>query len=167
MSVMTGRLWLALALVPFANVPLGAAAFYVLVWSGGWSDGLHNPLVNSLLWGVLVAFIAFLITLVGAIPAVFWMRRRGPITLRRTLTAGVLLGNAPLAFGVCWVLILTLTHLAAGTLSEHLSPMADLVIGIFKVTIFGSVLGLASAWLVWMVGIRNTPLAEASGDSHS
>jgi len=158
---MSPRLWLAFALLPVANSLFGYALFPIFWWLGGQGSArLVDPASGALAIGILSGVLALLVTICGGIPVLFWLRRRGPITLQQTLAAGVLLGNTPLAAYGFASLVFALMHLLAGTLSEHLAPPTGLVLATVRVVLLGSVLGLASALVVWTLGIRNTALVR-------
>ena len=158
---MSPRLWLAFALLPVANLLFGYALFPIFWWLGGQGSArLVDPASGALAIGILSGVLALLVTICGGIPVLFWLRRRGPITLQQTLAAGVLLGNTPLAAYGFASLVFALMHLLAGTLSEHLASPTELVVATVRVVLLGSVLGLASALVVWTLGIRNTALVR-------
>ena len=159
--IITGRLWLAFALLPVTNLLFGYALFPIFWWLGNrGSARVVDPASEALAIGILCAVLALLVTICGGIPVLFWLRRRGPITLQQTLAAGILLGNTPLATYGFVSLMFALMHLLAGTLSEHLAPAAELVLATVRVVLLGSVMGLASALVVWVLGIRNTALVR-------
>ena len=160
--IITGRLWLAFALLPVANLVFGYALFPIFRWLADHGSARPvDPAGEALAIGILCGVLALLVTICGGIPVLFWLRRRGPITLQQTLAAGVLLGNTS---RVCdlrvRLTVFALMHLLAGTLSEHLAPAAELVLATVRVVLLGSVLGLASALVVWILGIRNTALVR-------
>jgi hypothetical protein len=97
------------------------------------------------------------VTFGGAVPAVLWRMKRGPISLRHLITVGLVLGNAPfLLYVVGLVLPATLAHLAAGTMSQHLVPLSSLIAGTLRALAIGSGLGTVSAIVLWFLGIRGT-----------
>src|SRR5688572_30834499 len=89
--IISGRLWLAFALLPVANLLFGyALLFPIFWWLRNHSSGrLVDPASEALAIGILCGVLALLVTICGGIPVLFWLRRRGPITLQQTLAAGV------------------------------------------------------------------------------
>ena len=158
--VVTPRLWLAFTLLPFVNGLLGYLLFPALSRLADHRSQFADPHGAAVSIAILCAVLTVMVTLCGAIPVVFWLQRRGPITLGQTLAAGVLLGNAPFAFFALASLAFAVMHLLAGTLSDHLASAVDVIAGALRVVLLGSVLGSAAAALVWVIGVRNTALAR-------
>jgi hypothetical protein len=59
-----------------------------------------------------------------------------------------------LVYVVGLVLPLSVVHLVAGTLSEHLDPLSILIASALRVVVGGSVLGAWSAFIFWLIGVR-------------
>jgi hypothetical protein len=98
-----------------------------------------------------VGIVAVATTIFGALPARGWVLKRGPLTRRRVLVAGALLGNAPSA--------LIVGGLALGQLSAGTMPRLDAVIygyfGLLRVVVFGSFIGVVSAAVFWWLAGRH------------
>lgn len=54
---------------------------------------LSGPTRAALAFAFATGLVAFVITPVAALPLFVWLRRRGPITLAKTLVSGAVLGN--------------------------------------------------------------------------
>ena len=147
------RLLLAFFLMPPASA-LAAAAIFPVVWFGARGPDTVAPI--AFLAGVMAVFVV----LAGALPAFLAARRRGPITFSQTVRAGAMLGNLPLALLAFMTALLTVAHIAAGTISQHLSPLGSLVAGALRVVVLGTAVGAISAALFWLVGVKGTILAE-------
>jgi hypothetical protein len=105
-------------------------------------------------FGILSGILGLIVTAAGAVPVVLWLMKRGPVSLGQLMTVGLVLGNAPFVlYVVGLVLPLTITHVIAGTMSQHLMPISDLVAGTLRALAIGSVMGTVSAIVFWMVGI--------------
>jgi hypothetical protein len=153
-NVTTFRLWAAFAIVPFVD----AAAAYLcfpLVWAmGGHTGNLINPEGAAFGFAVLSGVLGLLVTGVGAVPIVFSLAKRGPISLPTAFFAGLLLGNVPFGLYVlALVLPATMAHLSAGTMSEHLLPLSELVAATIRILLIGSGMGALSAAVFWFLGL--------------
>jgi hypothetical protein len=80
--------------------------------------------------------------------------KRGPVSLGQLVLAGVALGNVPLVFYAMAAAFFSIAHFAAGTLSQHLVPLSELIAGTLRAILIGSAIGSASALVFWLVGIR-------------
>jgi hypothetical protein len=79
------------------------------------------------------------------------------VSLGQLIIVGLLLGNTPFfCYVIGLVLPATLSHLLAGTLSQHLTPLSDLIAGTLRALAIGSVLGAWSAIVFWLLGIWRT-----------
>ncbi len=107
-------------------------------------------------FAILTAALGFLVTIAGAVPAVFTLMRRGPLRLESLLLAGLGLGNAPFAAYVFALIPFTMAHLLMGTLSDHLMPISSLLAGAARVVAIGSFFGVLSAAVFWLVAVRGT-----------
>lgn len=148
------RLLLAFFLMPPTSA-LAAAAIFPVVSFGASGPDTVAPIA------FLAGLAAVFVVLAGALPAFLSARRRGPITFSQTVRAGAMLGNLPLALVAFMSALLTVAHIAAGTISQHLSPLGSLVAGGLRVVLLGTAVGAISAALFWLVGLKGTILAEA------
>jgi hypothetical protein len=149
------RLLTAIALVPFVDAAVAYLGF-PFVWAmGGHSGRLIDPDDVAFGFAVISGVLGFLVTCAGAVPFALWLAKRGSISLRKALVAGLLLGNAPFGvFVIALVLPATIGHLMMGTMSQHLAPLSSLVAGTLRVVVIGSGMGAVSAAVFWLVGIR-------------
>ena len=99
------------------------------------------------------AVAAVFVVIVGALPAIAWLSRRGPITLGKALISGALLGNLPI------VVILLLAALT-GNLRVPESGSAIGVLRMFRSVPFGAFVGMACAFVFWLI-VRRAPDATA------
>lgn len=149
-----GRLFVGFVILPFANALMAFVGFPVVWWLGGQLGQMTEPFVAARAFAILAGFFGFLVTLGGAVPAVLWRLRYGPIPLRHAVVAGLLLGNAPAALWGLAAAGFAVAHAAAGTLSQHLLPISDLAAGTLRLLTIGSTLGVASAVLFWLVALQ-------------
>jgi hypothetical protein len=151
------RLLMAFAVVPFVDALIGFVGFPLVWYIGGHTGRLHDTAAAARGFAMVTGFAGLVVTVCGAVPVVLWLMKRGPVSLPQLLSAGVLLGNAPFfVYVIGLVLPATLAHLAGGTLSQHLSPVSDLIAGALRTLAIGSVLGASSAFVFWFLGIRRT-----------
>jgi hypothetical protein len=115
-----------LAVQPFIGAILGFALFPLAAYMAGGGHTIR-PFGLAIVFGVVIGIIATLITGLAAYPTLLFMLKRGPVTLARTLLAGVALGNIPAAIG---------TLLGAGSA---------------RAAALGSTLGLISAAVFWVI----------------
>lgn len=146
------RIGLAFLLMPPVSALAAAAIFSILSPAGGGTD-TWAPFA---LMGGLASVV---VVLVGALPAFLTLKRRAPITLRQTLWAGAALGNVPGALVAIFAALFALAHLAAGTISQHLSPLPALLASTVALLVAGSAVGTISAAVFWFVAVRGTDLA--------
>ena len=151
------RLWTAFAVLPVITAVLAFLAF-PLVWA---ISGNQGQLVDSNEAAGAFAFVAgffgCVVTFGGAAPLAFWRLKRGPIPLRQSVVDGLLLGNAPFAlYVVGLVLPLTVMHMVNGTMSGRWLPVSELVFGTLRAIVIGSLLGMASGVIFWVLGLRQT-----------
>jgi hypothetical protein len=93
------------------------------------------------------------VVIVGALPAIAWPSRRGPITLGKALISGALLGNLPI------VVILLLAALT-GNLRVPESGSGLGVLRMLRSAAFGAFVGMACAFVFWLI-VRRAPDATA------
>ena len=95
------------------------------------------------------AVAAVFVVIVGALPAIAWLSRRGPITLGTALISGALLGNLPI------VVILLLAALT-GNLRVPESGSVIAVLRMLRSAAFGAFVGGACAFVFWLI-VRRAP----------
>lgn len=105
--------------------------------------------------GFGTGIIAVVVTVFGAVPAVAWLIRRGPVSFRTLLIVACALSSTPFAITVGAILV---TQLARGTLSPDVSRLWFGWPGAIRAICLGLWLGLASAALLWIVAVRGTEL---------
>jgi len=93
---------------------------------------------------VFVGITAVLITAFVAYPLLHWLLKRGPVAAAHAFFAGVVLGNIPSAIAL---VILAIRGLRTGAL---LNP-GELATGVGRSFTVGSLVGLASAGVFWLV----------------
>lgn len=131
---------------------------FPLVWYiGGHAGRPHDPAQAAGAFALLTGFLSLVITIAGAVPVVHWLMKRGPVSLMQLIRVGLILGNAPFLLSVIGlVLPMTLLHLITGTMSEHLISLSNLTAGTLRAIGIGSVIGVWSAVVFWLLGIRGT-----------
>lgn len=138
-----GRVWLAFGLLPLVSAILGG-----LLWGGS------GPVA------ILSGISAIFVTISGGLPAYLTLKRRGPISLSQTVWTGAALGNLPLALFAFMSALFALAHVAAGTISQHLVPISQLILSTVRLIVLGTILGGASAAVFWFVAIKDTDLSD-------
>ena len=99
------------------------------------------------------AVAAVFVVIVGALPAIAWLSRRGPITLGKALVSGALLGNLPI------VVILLLAALTGNLRAPESGSGLD-VLRMSGSAAFGAFVGMACAFVFWLI-VRRAPDATA------
>jgi hypothetical protein len=155
------RLLTGFALLPIVNAIVAYLAFPV-VWYMG-DHGASRPIDPThaaSVFGMLAGVMGLLVTLCGALPVVWSLMTRGPVSFAQILVAGVALGNVPFGVYALFIGAFSLAHIANGTMAEHLIPLSDLVKGVVRAVAIGSVLGLTSAVVFWFVGVSGSSAAR-------
>ena len=152
------RLLAAFAILPVIQA-LVAFFSFPLVWQLGQHGNVRpvdeNQAARS--FALLTGFLGGLVTVAGAIPIVFTLVRRGRLSFVQLLLVGLFLGNAPFAvFVFGFVLPATAFHLVSGTMSEHLVPVSQLLLGTLRALAIGSTFGVMSAAAFWVIGVWPT-----------
>ena len=91
------RLLLGFLAQPLVAALCGFVAFLVLL-DDGQAFAPSDSTVSGSIWAarafaIATGFVAFFVTPLAALPLFVWMRSRGPVTLKKTLISGALLGN--------------------------------------------------------------------------
>src|SRR5262245_46766089 len=90
------------------------------------------------------AVAAIFVVIAGALPAIAWLSRRGPITLGKALISGALLGNLPIV--VVRLLSALTDHLRVGETGSGVGALVTL-----RAAGFGAFVGMACAFLFWLI----------------
>ena len=104
-----GRMLLGFAVVPFAAVLISLAA-YELFWHAGLlPEGapIHSvDAAQAMFAGVMI--IAVPMTLIGTVPGVLWLNRKGWLTFGRLVALGAVLGNLPFVLILIGIILVQL-----------------------------------------------------------
>ena len=146
------RLAAAFAALPFVAATLAYFGFPLFALSaraqlGRTPDGASDA---AMAFAAGTFLVAIFVTVLGALPAVSVIQRRGKLTLRQSLMGGVALGNAPFALAV---VVIALVHLFAGT-PANLGASWYGATGAFRTIAMGTFLGAALGSVFWLVGVR-------------
>ena len=120
------RLWAAFAVLPFVDALAGFVGFPLVWYTGGHTGQLYDAAQAARAFGLAAGLAGLVVTLGGAVPAVFWLMKRGPVTLWQLIAAGLILGNVPFVsyvFRLVWSL--SLMALNGEPISRHLAPIPD------------------------------------------
>jgi hypothetical protein len=145
------RLFAAFAILPFVAGVLAYFGSPLFVRSldnqtGGSSSGFEPG------FALATAFVALVVTVLGAVPLLSKMQSRGPITFKQCLLAGIALGNAPF-FIVC--LLMVIVHLFVGSPIDT-SRMWYGTTGAIRTITTSTLMGAALGSVFWVVGIRKS-----------
>jgi hypothetical protein len=147
-----GRLAVGFAVLPPAQALLAWWVFPIF-WALAGTFEPHNSAGAAAHMARVTGVIGLFATLV-AVPVVLLLLRRGEATLQRLLIVGVALGNLPFAMYLGLLIRPTLMHLMGGTLGNHLVPVSELLMAGARVVALGSIFGVLSAGLFWILAIR-------------
>jgi len=146
------RILAGLIIVPPTTV-LIALAIYNLLWHAGLLP--HGAPIDSLddaiSLGAGVGILATVMTCVGVIPGVVWLKTRRMLSLGRLLMLGAVLGNVPF---VVIVIGIVAVHVASGTLSADIGQFWDGWSGAGVRTAMGLICGTGAAAVFWVVAVR-------------
>ncbi len=123
---------------------LGQLALGIWFFNGPPSSDVALPLSVG-----AAVFAAPIATIVGAVPGVAWLIRRGRLTLSNLLLSGIALGNIPMA--ILMVLAL-MEQFRNGTL-RSIEPL-----NLLGAMLLGAWFGVWGAFFFWFVSIRGTEL---------
>ena len=145
------RLLLAILLVPLFDALLGYLTLPAFTRADGVMAGGSEQVSSVMaMWS---GMLGFFIMITAAAPVAYWLERRGRRSLGDFALAGAAVGNAPFGMYLCLAIAATLTHLIAGTLSQHLSSVAELLAGGARAILIGSYMGAASGATFWVIAI--------------
>ena len=153
------RLLAALVVLPLVDALVAFLGFPVVWWLGNHRTGSIYPQPAAVGFAILAGVIGLVMTLCGALPVVWSLAARGPIALKQLLVAGLVLGNAPAAASLLFIIPITLGHVANGTMAEHLLPVSELLAGSLRVLAIGSAMGMISAAVFWVLGVAGSRAA--------
>lgn len=129
-------------------VPLYAVLFAAgLLPRGAPIDSLDSVLG----FGSGVLILALVVTIFFAIPAVNWLAGRGPLSLRRLMALGALLGNIPF---ITIAVVVAAVQLARGTLTADVGQYWEGSAGALVRVAMGIIVGAGSALILWVVAIE-------------
>jgi len=155
------RVILAFLLAPLAvPLPIFALFFAMHLMRLGWfaSGDTRLVLVNALTWSVCAIPIALGVTIAGGVPCHLVFQRRGWVSARHYVLAGLILGAAPFAiyylFIACYDLWRSvehgLDHQVFGVVPTLERLAADVPVGLAFAAV-GVVCGLCSSFTFWLV----------------
>jgi hypothetical protein len=147
------RLLMAILLMPLFDAALGYTTVPFFLRTGVQVAADSNPV--STLMAMWSGLLGFFVMITAAAPVTYWLERRGRTSLGDFTLAGVVVGNAPFGVYLCLALAATLTHLIAGTLSQHLSSPGEIVAGGARALLIGSYMGAASGAMFWLIAVRD------------
>jgi hypothetical protein len=142
------RVLVGLVVQPFVAFAAAAVAFPAMTYARGMFDpdrGSHAGSfegAGSVALGAALA--AVLVAIVGALPAIAWLSRRGPLTLGKALVSGAVLGNLPA------VVILLLAALTGNLRVAENGPVFD-ILRMLPPIAFGAVVGMTCALAFWAI----------------
>jgi hypothetical protein len=148
------RILAGLIIVPPTAV-LIALATYDRLWHAGLlpqGAPIHS-LDSAGSFGAGVGILATVMTCVGVLPGVVWLKTRRTLSLSRLLMLGAVLGNVP--FAVIMIGIVAV-HVASGTLSADIGQYWEGWSGAGVRTAMGLICGIGSAAVFWVVAVRGT-----------
>jgi len=149
-----GRMLLGFAVVPFAAVLISLGA-YEAFWHGGFlpqGAPIHSvDAAQAIFAGVMI--IAVPMTLIGTVPGVLWLNRKGWLTFGRLFALGAVLGNLPFALIVMGIVFV---QLVSGTPVPEIGRYWYGVSGFLVRAAMGVVVGGGSAAAFWLVAVCGT-----------
>jgi hypothetical protein len=153
------RLLVAFTAQPLAAALIAFAIFPIIEWTSRWLDGgrLVDPFGAALSVAAGAGVVAVFVVPLAALPAFAWLMRRGPITRRRVLVSGAMLGNAPIAA----IVGLDAIHAVWSGDTQGLARVTRDALGIVRASAFASFVGLACAFVFWLMIRRYVTPAPA------
>lgn len=148
-----GRVFLGLAVQPFVAGCVAFLTFPALNYTGQF---VYGSFAGSL-WegagsmGVVVGFVGLGITVLGAVPLLAIQLSRGPVSRDHALASGLALGNVPTV--LMWLLLIS-QQVHSGR-PPDLASVAYGPVGIVRVVVWGSLIGLAGAATFWWIAGRS------------
>lgn len=149
------RIWAAFAAVPFADMLAAFVGFPLVLYIGGHAGRPVDPTQAARAFALTSGMLAVAVTLGGAVPAFFWLLKRGTVSLRHLIAVGLVLGNAPFAVVVFgFVLPMTVVRWIDGTMSQYVVNASTLIAGTLRALLVGCLMGAWSAIVFWFLGVR-------------
>ncbi len=102
---------------------------------------------------VQLGVVGFFVAFCAALPLFLWLRSRGPITARKTLVSGAVLGNLPIAFVLLLVALRALIGLLIGPLDgpPNVHPTPHDPFGLIRGPVFATAIGVTCAAAFWRI----------------
>jgi hypothetical protein len=143
------RVFVAFLVQPLVAALCGFLAFPIVEVTGRPLYGGYATDVGeaALAFGLGTGLVGLFVALLAALPLFVWLRRRGPITLKKTLISGALLGN------VLTVVVVVLAVLGRPGINAQ-SPTYGLFGGI-RAVVFGTAVGMTCAAVFWWIAGRH------------
>lgn len=116
---------------------------------------------NVWVWSAYAVPVAYFVTLLGAVPAYYWLRRRGSMGLRHFVALGAVLGALPFLLFDVWAVFYELhqvlrhgwSHSVFGAGPRGARILDDVGIAAAWLGI-GLACGLACSVVFWALGVR-------------
>ena len=141
------RVFVALIAQPFVAAVAAFALFPALdataTAAGVYRGRAADPAGAAIAIALATAFAAVPVIVLGALPAIAWLSRRGPLTLAKAVCSGAVLGNAPAAV----ILLLATLHGDAAASNGSLHGFLALL----RAVAFGSLVGIACGTIFWWI----------------
>ena len=153
-------------LVGFALMPPSAAIIAVPLYAVMYAAGLLpqgapiDSLDSALGLGAGVAFLAVVITVFCAIPAVNWLDEHRLLSLQRLLALGAVLGNLPF---ILIVVVIVAVQMARGNLSADVGQYWYGLGGAVVRVGIGTIVGVGSALILWLVAVDDNDSWDTRG----
>jgi hypothetical protein len=156
------RLFAGLAVQPFVAAALAFMLFPVVDYTGRplYGGFPADPVDAAISFSFGVGIVALAVTVCGAVPTVLYLLKRGPLSLKKVLVGGVVLGNAPFILVVTAVFA---TQVARGTMSPDIGRLFYGLQGVVRAIAIGSYIGVGSAAVFWLVAGGRTGAASHTG----
>ena len=139
-------------------MPASAAVITVPLYAVMYDAGLLprgaaiDSLDSALALGSGVAFLAVIVTVFCAIPAVNWLNEHRLLSFKCLLALGAVLGNVPFT---AIVLVVVVAQTARGGFTVDVGRNWYGLGGAAVRITMGTIVGMGSASILWLVGIQN------------
>ncbi len=150
------RLVFAFLVQPFVAATFGFLTFPIIAAVSRLKHGGSTPnmLEAAISYGTATGIAGVLVALLVALPIVVWLRRRGPITLTRTLVSGAVLGNLPLAV-IFGLVVAGRAFNPPDTRPDQAVAVTALLLDLVGPIAFGAAVGLTCAAAFWWIAGRH------------